>query len=431
MSRVFVLDAQRQPLMPCTPARARILLRRKRAAVFRHFPFTIILKYGLVQAQPQPLRLKLDPGSQITGLALVHETSGKLVFAAELIHRGRYIKSRLDARRAVRRNRRQRKTRYRQPRFRNRTRQKGWLSPSLASRLLNMLTWVARLRRLCPITAISQELVRFDTQALQDPEITGIAYQQGTLEGCEIREYLLEKWKRCCAYCGVMNVPLEIEHIVPHTRGGTDRVSNLTLACRICNQRKGTQTAEEFGHPGVQAQAQLPLKGAAAMNSIRWALYHGLQATGLPVEVGTGGGTRYNRYLQRLPKTHCLDAACVGASSPTMLQVRGVSVLRIIVTGRGRRQMCTMDRYGFPRTGPKITRVVQGFSTGDIVRAVVSQGKKAGIYIGRVAVRASGSFNVRTAMGTVQSINHRYCTLIHRCDGYNYQKGGAVLPSKA
>lgn len=95
-----------------------------------------------------------------------------------------------------------------------------------------------------------------------------------------------------------------------------------------------------------------------------------------------------------------------------------------------RRKRAAVFRH-FPRTGPKITRTVQGFSTGDMVRAVVSQGKKAGVYIGRVAVRATGSFNVRTAMGTVQSINHRYCTLIHRCDGYSYQKGGAVLPSKA
>lgn len=100
-------------------------------------------------------------------------------------------------------------------------------------------TWVARLRRLCPITALSQELVKFDTQAMQHPEIAGMEYQQGELAGYEIREYLLEKWQRRCAYCQASKVPLQVEHILPKARGGSNRVSNLTLACEPCNQAKG------------------------------------------------------------------------------------------------------------------------------------------------------------------------------------------------
>ena len=153
------------------------------------------------------------------------------------------------------------------------------------------MTWVERLSRLCHITALSQELVRFDTQLMQNAEIAGVAYQQGELAGYEVREYLLEKWNRTCAYCGEKDVPLEVEHIIPTARGGSDRVSNLTLACVPCNQKKGTQTATEFGFPQIQAQARLPLKDAAAVNATRWALYHQLCATGLPVEVGTGGRT--------------------------------------------------------------------------------------------------------------------------------------------
>src|SRR5262249_28351492 len=153
-------------------------------------------------------------------------------WVAELTHRSQQVKVRLDQRRRCRHSRRERKTRYRPPRFANRRRPDGWLPPSLESRLTNVLTWVARLRRYAPVGAISQELVRFDTHLLQQPEISGVAYQQGELAGYEVREYLLEKWQRQCAYCGATGVPLQIEHIVPSSRGGTDRVSNLTLACK-------------------------------------------------------------------------------------------------------------------------------------------------------------------------------------------------------
>ena len=162
---------------------------------------------------------------------------------------GQAIRDALLIRKASRRSRRQRKTRYRQPRFLNRRRPDDWLAPSLAHRVETTLTWVNRLRRFCPITAISMELVRFDTQLMQDAEVGGVAYQQGTLSGYEVRQYLLEKWGRRCAYCGAKDTPLQVEHIVPKARGGSDRVSNLALACEPCNIRKGTQTAEEFGHP--------------------------------------------------------------------------------------------------------------------------------------------------------------------------------------
>ena len=111
----------------------------------------------------------------------------------------------------------------------------------MRSRIGNTLTWVARLRRACPVSAFSQELVKFDLQKIENPEISGVEYQQGTLAGYELREYLLEKWGRKCAYCGKEDAPLQIEHIHPKARGGSDRVSNLTLACEPCNRRKGTR----------------------------------------------------------------------------------------------------------------------------------------------------------------------------------------------
>jgi 5-methylcytosine-specific restriction endonuclease McrA len=431
MSHVFVLNANKQPLAPVHPGRARLLLTQGKAAVFRRYPFTIILKEAVSSPQKQGLRLKIDPGSKTTGLAIVNDASGEVVWAAELQHRGEAIKKALDSRRQVRRSRRLRKTRHRQPRFSNRTRPKGWLPPSALSRVANILTWARRLLRYCPIAAMSQELVKFDTQLMQNPEIEGVEYQQGELAGYETREYLLEKWGHQCAYCDATNVPLEVEHILCRKRGGTNRVSNLTLACESCNGKKGTQLVQDFlqGQPErlarILAQAQTLLKDAAALNSTRWELYRCLQALGLPVEVGTGGCTKWNRITRNLPKTHWLDAACVGASTPTHLSLKGVAPLLITANGHGSRQKCNVTKNGFPCSKPKGKRKVKGFQTGDIVKAIVTDGTKRGVYVGRVLVRASGSFDIRTKQGRVQGVSHRSCLPLHRCDGYSYLKGVA------
>ncbi len=429
MSFVLVVDQEGKPLNPVHSGRARLLLKAGKAAVLRRYPFTLILKTVVPAAQPASLRLKIDPGAKTTGLALVHDTTGQVVWAAELAHRGEQVKERLDQRRACRRSRRQRHTRYRPARFANRRRREGWLPPSLESRLANVLTWVERLRRWCPIGAISLELVKFDTQLMQNAELSGVEYQQGTLAGYEVKEYLLEKWGRRCAYCGATDRPLQVEHIVPRVRHGSNRVSNLTLACEDCNDTKGKRTAEEFGYPQIQAQAKQPLRDAAAVNATRWALFHRLSALGLPLETGTGGQTKWNRTQRGLPKMHWLDATCVGASTPATLDMRGVVPVAIRATGRHSRQMCRTNATGFPDKAPKATSVVDGFRTGDIVRAQVPSARaKAGVYVGRIAIRATGSCNITTATGTVQGIHVRYCQALHRGDGYAYTKGVALPP---
>ncbi len=208
MSQVFVLDTTKRPLNPVHSGRARLLLKQGKAAVYRRYPFTIILKRAVEHPALEPLRVKVDPGSQTTGLAVVNDASGEVVWAAELVHRGKQIKRDLSRRRAVRRSRRQRKTRYRKPRFDNRRKKQGTLPPSLESRVCNMVTWVRRLLRLCPVAAISQELVKFDLQQMEQPDISGVEYQQGTLFGYEVREYVLLKWQHQCAYCDARQVAL-------------------------------------------------------------------------------------------------------------------------------------------------------------------------------------------------------------------------------
>lgn len=429
---VFVVDTNRNPVNPVHAARARTLLSSGQAAVLRRFPFTIVLKYAMAAPKIRPLRIKLDPGSRTTGIALLNDATGSVVIAAELSHRGMAVKAHLQARKRARRGRRQRQTRYRPARWQNRRRPKGWLAPSLQSRVNNVVVWVQRFRRLCPISAISMELVRFDTQAMQNPEIQGTEYQCGTLTGYEAKQYLLEKWQRTCVYCDKQGLPLQVEHIVPRAKGGSDRISNLTLACQKCNEKKGTQDVQEFltQQPErlarILAQAKAALKDAAAVNTTRWHLYERLKQLGLPLECGSGGRTKWNRTQRGLPKTHWCDAACVGVSTPSQLKVGHVVPLSITAMGRQRRQMCLVDEHGFPRSKAKEASRKHSFRTGDLVRAVVpAHLKQAGVHVGRMASKASGALTIATAKGPVTDIGYRYCTRLQRADGYAYVlKGG-------
>jgi len=166
------------------------------------------------------------------------------------------------------------------------------------------------------------------------------------------------------------------------------------------------------------AHAQAPLREAAAVNSTRWALYRKWQDTGPAVESGTGGRTKWNRTRLDIPKTHAPDA-CVGEAEA--VSGRSRPTLRIKCTGRGACQRTRVDACGFPRGILMREKQIHGFRTGDMVRANVPEGRKQGQYVGRVAVRATGYFNIQTAAGVVQGVPHRHGTLVQRADGYAYQ----------
>ena len=440
MSRVLVVDTNRQPLDPIHPGRARQLLSQGKAAVLRAVPFTLILKTACPEAQPQPLRLKLDPGSKTTGLVLLNDETGEVVFAAELQHRSQAIKSALAERRASRRFRRQRQTRYRQPRWRNRRRAAGWLSPSRESRLANILTWVRRLRQFAPVAALALELMQFDPQRLEQTTRSGEEYRPGTLAGAEMREYLLEKWQHTCASCGARHLPLQITPIQFPASGGTNQVENLTMACDAFQRARGTQELPVFlaTRPDLLkrllALARVPCKDIPAVNVIRKVLYECLQSSGLPLECGSGGRTAWNRTARQLPQTPWLDAANVGASTPEVLLLKQVRVLQIKATGHGSRQMCSQLAYGFPighhlprEQGKPVRGHRQrqkryfGFQTGDMVRVVIPVGrsKYAGTYVTRITVRANGNFKFRLA-GQDISCKYWYCQMIQHSDGYQY-----------
>ena len=440
--RVFVLDRTKKPLMPGCSARARELLRKGKAAIFRLHPFTIILLHR-EGGETQQVELKIDPGSKTTGIALIafFKEATQLIWAANLTHRGEACKSALETRRALRRGRRFRNTRYRLPRFNNRTRPAGWLPPSLKSRVDNIYHWTRRLSRFAPLSKIALETVRFDTQKMQNERDSSVEYSQGSLMGYEVREYLLEKWGRKCAYCNACEVRLEIDHIVAKSRGGTDRVTNLVICCRPCNEKKGSHPVQAFlkSNPTKLTQilkvSQTSLKDTASVNATRHATQATLITLGLPITCWSGGLTKFNRCKQKLLKDHWIDAACVGESGANITIPKSLSILNITAMGRGSRQQCRVDRFGFPRTSAKAKKRVLRVQTGDLVCATVHKGKKLGCYSGRVAVRSSGSFNIKTPTQMVQGINAKYCRLIQKSDGYSYtilkqEVGGVSSPAK-
>lgn len=220
-----------------------------------------------------------------------------------------------------------------------------------------------------------------------------------------------------------------MEHIIPKSRGGTDRIDNLCLACRDCNERKGNQTAEEFGYPHIQKQVKESLKDASIVNATRWKVYDVLKQTGLEVECGTGARTKMNRIRLGLPKTHYFDACCVGESTPNHLHFKTKEVLFIKAKGRGSRSRTNLDKYGFPRGYLARQKFFFGFQTGDMVKAVVPRGKYKGVWFGEVLCRKTGSFDIKGKDGKriAQGINYRYVQVIQRFDGYTYRKEGAEL----
>ena len=450
MSKVAVLDTKKRVLEPCAPAVARRLLREGKAAVYKRYPFTIILKREVPNPKTTDYTLSIDPGSKCTGLAIT-DSNHNIIAVFELHHRGNAIKKNLTDRAGHRRNRRTRNLRYRPARWRNRSRKapvltadgwvyqsfgqssKKWIAPSLMSRVFNIHTWVNRLSKAYPIARLAVEHVKFDTQLMDNPEISGVEYQRGTLYEAELWEYLLEKFGRKCFYCGAKNTPLEKEHILPKSKGGTNRASNLTLSCRPCNIEKGNRHPNEIeGDFGKRVQKALrgaknPLKNAAAVNTIRWKIVETLKATGLPVIYGTGGKTKWHRKRAGLPKTHYYDAACVSGIPQNNA---ALSVLAIHAVGYGHRQ--NLGMYQTIQTAPGFkrpyTRVenADGFQKLDTVALYTKKGKVVGCInsFDKTADGKSQKLRIkadwtngdgRTAGNTTQL--HR----IQRRDGYAYQ----------
>jgi hypothetical protein len=372
--------------MPTTPRRARLWLAAKRARVVRRDPFTIRLRFA-TRAHVQLARVGVDTGSKEVGIAAV--ANGEAILGAEILLRDG-ISEKMAQRHRFRRNRRARKTRYRQARYANRGRPVGWLPPSLHSKAEATVKSVRFIASLLPVGRITVEVGSFDTHKMQHPDIAHVEYQQGELQGYLVREYVLDKWQRKCAYCHAHDVPLELEHIVPRSRGGSNRVSNLTLACHACNQRKGQQTAAEFGFPEVQAQARTPLRDAAHVSSLKSRVVHDLQAIfgESQVRLTYGYETKYKRnQVLHLPKSHTNDAVAIACEIGEVVSpLKLFHHLRCLARGH-------YQRFNGPHSEHKCwaPRQVRGFRLYELVKVQGAVGYIAGR-------REKGAFVIKDAI---------------------------------
>ncbi|HLL34990.1 MAG TPA: RNA-guided endonuclease IscB [Streptomyces sp.] len=443
-SRVFVLSKEGHPLMPCHPARARELLRKGRAVVARYVPFAIRLKdRTLTDSEVDGVQLRIDPGSKGTGLALTDEkkesdqhgatiTVRRGLVAVELQHRAEQIRHRMQQRAGYRHRRRSANHRYRAPRAKNRTHPAGWLPPSLRHRVDTVFSLADRMCRYAPVTDIHVEAVAFDTHSLSAGRQLRGTDAQGPLAGTTPRAYLQAKWNNACAYCDATGVPLNIDHLHPRSRGGSNRITNLVLACVPCNQAKGNTPAEIFlaHRPDrlavILQQVRKPLHDAAAMNATCGQLIDALHTLGRAVHSWSGRLTKENRNATGLAKSHTLDALSVGRlgheDGDAIVRFPG-QVLVAKATGRGSYARTTPDRHGFPRLSRVRTKQHFGYITGDLVQATVPTGRWTGTWTGRISVRARGQHSLATSVGRF-SVSHWNLRLLQRGDGYAYD----VLP---
>lgn len=307
-------------------------------------------------------------------------------------------------------------------RFLNRTKPEGWLAPSVKSRANNVINFVKKYKKLLNINKVMIENVSFDTaQMTAGTNLVVTTYQQGPLYQQKLRNFIFNRSNNKCVYCGAKAT--EIDHIVARANGGTNSTYNLAASCRTCNQMKSNLTLKDFGKlVGKDFSHLKPKKlpkDAAIVQSAR--NYMVREITKLVSDTTTYDAwmTKYNRDSLGLPKEHYYDALSVG-EVPTKFNFLTDKILQISAKGRGSRQMCLMDKYGFPRTSAKASKMVNGFQTGDIVKAVVTKGSKQGEYLGRVAVRSRGYFNIQTKTQVVQGIGFEYCHIVQRSDGYLY-----------
>lgn len=451
---VIALDKRKKPLGFITPKRARKLLEKKRAVVHKIYPFTIRIKdIDSRNFKTKEYKLKIDPGSKHTGLSII-DNDNNVYFLAELEHRGDLVKSNLKTRHDARRNRRQRETRYRRCKWINyylkkdskykaeSPRVKGWLPPSIESVENNIINFIKKYSKLINITKVSIENVKFDMQLLDNPDIEGIQYQQGELWGYEVKEYLLNKYGHDCQYCGgeSKSTILEVEHIISKANGGSNSIKNLTIACDKCNKDKDSLNLDEWLEVLKKSKKKLdkirvgyitkflenkPLvykNYGAWINSYRNRLINDTKAISniKEIELASGGRTKFNRLNLSLPKTHYYDSLCVGDVAEGFV-FKTPKVLKIKACGRGSRFRGRTNAYGIVNKKLPRQKEFFGFQTGDIVTGNVTKGKKIGSYLGRIAVRSIGYFNITTKDGVVQGIKYSDCTKIQRNDGYSYQ----------
>jgi len=457
---VAIVSASGRPLMPTWRfGRVRHLLQSGQARIISHDPFAIQLLYETPEIVPNPLIGGIDPGAKHCPIALVepnaHDpTQARVILAQDLLLR-QDIHAQMLHRKAERRDRRARKTRYRPARFQNRV--KSWCSacgkrhppkvwkkvrrkhghtfkrvskgraalcrvcqhqsprptgqpttpvllpPTLTNKVDTVVRVIQRWSALFPIARWRLELTAFDSQKMANPAIQGLEYQHGTLAGYEIKEYLLRRDHHQCAYCqGASDDPiLEVEHVISKAQGGTDRVSNLVIACHTCNHEKGWRNADQFGFPAIQAKAAKfrAFRYSALTQSYKWALWRALQALPMPVEATFGYVTKYWRRHHHLPKVQIVDAIVIAADERTWDGPETVTLTRRLKARRPYHHRSHVNTPGTPVVITRARRTIAGFALYDRVR--VREGPWAGTIAYITSLRTRQSFQLSTLDGEI------------------------------
>lgn len=381
---VYVLNCHGQPLMPCLPRKARMLLKAGKAKVVKMVPFTVQLRYGS-SGYKQEVSLGIDAGTKHIGVSATTEKA--VLFEAEVQPRTE-MQELLATRRQFRRARRNRKTRYRPCRFLNRRKPQGWLAPSVRHLLEAHLKTIQLVHHLLPIRRTTLEVAQFDLQKIQHPEIEGKAYQEGPQLGFwNVREYVLSRDRHSCQQCFGKSKDkiLNVHHIESRKTGG-DRPDNLITLCETCHDLIHRTHQEDR-----IARKSGGFRDAAQIGMIRWSIYNQAKALFPQVHLTYGYLTKHTRISHQLEKSHLVDARCISGNP---LACSDTTWYLIKWVRRNNRQLhkATIRKGGKrqPNTAPKY---VQDFRIFDCVR-----------YRGQVCFvfgrRRSGYFDIRTLDGT-------------------------------
>ncbi|WP_371278883.1 RNA-guided endonuclease IscB [Anaerostipes sp.] len=303
--RIFVMNMRGDPLMPCTQKKARILLKEGKAVIYKYDPFTIQLTYATGETK-QDCHIGIDTGSKHIGMAITSEN--KVLFKGEIELR-QDVKSNIDTKHIYRRSRRNRKTRYRQPRFLNRKRSDKWLPPSLQNRVDHTFHWIDTFCSLVSDPILHIEVGKFDTAKMINPEINGVDYQHGQTYGFfEERYFVFARDNYTCQCCGKSKDKiLQTHHIIYRSNGGTDRVDNLITVCTDCHTSKNHQKGGILYKWQEQHKKVKQYKEPPFMNAIRkriFARYPNAHTT-------YGSETTPHRKELGLEKTHYNDAITI------------------------------------------------------------------------------------------------------------------------
>lgn len=403
---VYVLSKTGQPLMPTeNHAKVRVLLKQQKAKVVHRCPFTIQLLYDSTD-YTQPVSLGIDAGSRHIGVSATTET--KVLYEADVTLRNDIVDL-LSTRREARRSRRNRKTRYRKPRFNNRTRKNGWLAPSVQQKVDTHLTVVRKVTEILPVSNITVETASFDIQKIKNPDISGTGYQQGEqLDFWNVREYVLFRDGHTCQCCkGKSKDPvLNVHHIESRKTGG-NAPNNLITLCGTCHKgyHKGTVVLPKAIHRGMK------FKDATFMGVMRWAFYNRMKETyeplGIMVNMTYGYITKNSRIEHNLPKDHFIDARCISGHPDATSN--GMVFYQKKVRCHNRQIHKQKILKGGIRKRNQAPYLVKGFR---LFEKVKYHGKQYFIF-GR---RSSGFFDIRTLDGTKVNKGSVSCKKIRSLD---------------